>query len=103
MSVYDDTTHSRPHDEIGTGAPPPPEITERFRDPERRLALTVACTFCGTRAGEACHFRGSNRPLNAGYHHSRLKRAQVEQPQATSSYGTAAGTVPSDIAAGTLR
>lgn len=103
MSVYDDTTHGRPHDEIGTGAPPPPEITERFRDPERRLALTVACTFCGTRAGEACHFRGSVRPLNAGYHHSRLKRAEAQESQPASPGGSPTGSTPSDIAAGTLR
>lgn len=69
------------HDKIGTGAPPPPEITNRPGHANKRLAETVKCLFCGAEPGSRCThrspYRGAVRPLEAGFHRSRLERAQA--------------------------
>jgi len=69
----------RAHNEVGHGAPPPPEIANRPGRAERLLSLSVACTFCRAAAGQPCHAHTRGRP-ECPPHHSRLDAARAVLP-----------------------
>lgn len=67
----------RQHDEIGNGAPPPLEITDRPGYADRRLAETVRCRFCKALPGTACHL-ASGAPMRLSpCHPERLEDAKA--------------------------
>lgn len=66
----------RIHDELGHGAPPPPEIADRPGRAEQLLAQTVPCRFCKVGVGRPCEL-AKGRPMAARFHPLRLKAAQA--------------------------
>lgn len=66
---------TRAHPEIGTGAPPPLEITGRVEHGDRRLKLSVQCPYCKARPGAPCQI--TTRRTMAGFHPARADAADA--------------------------